>query len=101
MALHGMRQWNGQGQMVMDISDRLTQYLGETTVSGNGSFYVPEAADGKEIWCFVSEVANVFNTRTAAPRVLVNQDTNVIYWESLANNVNVFDRAVNVVWGVY
>lgn len=101
MALHGMRTWNGSGQLTMEISDRLTQHVGYSIISGNGSIYVPEANDGRDIWCFVSDVLDAFNSNTRPPRVYVNQDTNQIIWSSLSDGPTHPDRSVQIVWGVY
>jgi hypothetical protein len=53
---YGFQCFNAQGQLIVDITDRLTRIIGEVyTGTSNGSINVPEFSLGGTPWVFIQQ----------------------------------------------
>lgn len=58
----GLQIWNESGQLILDLTDRLTRITGDTYVGGvNSSVAVPGSGTGTIWWAFMADV-DTFNT---------------------------------------
>ncbi|MCD9005241.1 hypothetical protein LDO31_03130 [Luteimonas sp. XNQY3] len=80
----GLEAWDAQGRIVVDLTDRLTQYLGEAVVTAgvNGSVSVPQTGAGNSVWAaFIS--GSVIDRSRVTPAFSVSGNT--ISWAWPAN----------------
>lgn len=53
----GLQIWNESGQLILDLTDRLTRVTGDTYVGGtNSSVAVPGSGTGTIWWAFMADV---------------------------------------------
>ena len=75
----GLQLWDANGNMTLDTTDRLTQFLGQVGVgTGAGSVSVPQTGAGNKIWgYFIPDTMDV-GTRGSLP--IFSIDSSSISW---------------------
>lgn len=92
---HGLRTWDASGNMVIDVSTRLTSIIGVASVtSSNGSVTNADFARGTPFWYFTNIPAGI-----ATPDVSFSGTTLSWTWNA---NTTFFPRGnMNLVYGTY
>lgn len=90
-----MQIFDGGGTLVHNITDRLTRYIGNTVISGAGSFNVPDFALGTG-WFFITPYINFGTALNSLPEVTISGTT--LSWTTDSGGTN---APVTVHYGVY
>lgn len=95
----GLQVWDANGNLVVDITDRLSKILGTVyTGSSNGSVTVSGLSEG-EPFCTACPIAvqggNLFNL--IPPRITINKEANTVSWQFTST----FQSASYLVLGGY
>ncbi|MCY0385667.1 hypothetical protein OVY01_00105 [Robbsia sp. Bb-Pol-6] len=94
---NGLRCWDASGNLTLDVTDRLTRFLGSlSTGTAAGSASIAGFSTGTP-WIHVLDSVNPSAATTQAPSVSISGTT--ISWSYASTTLA--KRAVTVLYGVY
>lgn len=82
----GFQAWDAAGNLVVDLTDRLTQYVGAVTITGgsSGSVTVSGKGAGNKLWCTFIPSTNGNSFIANMPRFVVGSSS--ISWSFSSGN---------------
>ncbi|MAO57805.1 MAG: hypothetical protein CL549_15675 [Alcanivorax sp.] len=76
----GLRTWDENGVLDIDVTRRLTRYMGSfTTGTSNGSYTINNVPAGSDIWIFVEATTSRNSLGAFPPEVKLNGAT--VSWQ--------------------